>query len=162
MEMLFIILVVVILSLLVSVYTGYMEEQNCIKEEVENDYNDIIRHSKLVPKVLQWVSTLNDRFEAFVNSKEYQTIKPYDKFALKPPTRYLFSAFIVVDKNKNLKLTVNFEPSVHDGGRTDKYLKYCVGYNHGLKEFIKDCEKKVMADKLEKERIKNVENVINK
>ena len=158
----FVIITVIILAILVHVYDDYEKEMDRIKREVETDYKQIVRYCKLEPKTLQWLTTLNDRFEAFIKSKEYQTIKPYDKFALKPPTKYTFLAFMVVDKDKNLKLAVNFEPSAHDGGRTDKYLRYCVGYNNGLKEFIKDCEKKVMADKLEKERIKNVENVINK
>lgn len=156
------IITVVVLAILIHIYDEYETEMDNIKREVKMDYKNVVRYCKLDPKVLQWLSTLNDRFETFINSKEYQTVKPYDKFVLKVPTSYTFLAFMVIDKDKNLKLTVNFEPSVHDEGRTNKYLKYCVGYNNGLKEFIADCKKEVMEENLEKKRIKNAENVINK
>ena len=162
MTLFFIIMGVVLLVAVVHIYDDYETELQNVKSEVKNDYKNVVRYCKADPKILQWVTTLPDRFEDFVNSKEYQTVKPYDKFALKPPTKYRFVAFMVVDKNKNLKLTVNFEPSTHDEGRTDKYLKYCIGYKNGLEEFIKDCEKQVMDDHLERRRIKTVENIINK
>lgn len=99
-----------------------------------------------------------------MRSNEYQVRKPYDKFRLKITTkRYCgLIAFIAVDKNLNLKFVVSFEPSAYDGGKTDLYLKYCIGYGKEIDDFIKKCNDTVMKYNLENKRIRTVEDIINK
>jgi hypothetical protein len=159
------ILVVVIFAILINTYSYYEEEKDDIKKMVEHDYNQLIRYCKRDENVLNWVTTLNHRIEAFMKSVEYPVRKPYDKFKLNIPTKKHYSgliAFIVIDKYLNPKFVVDFEPSIHDGGRSEKYLKYSLGYGKEIDDFIKKCESAVMNENLEKKRINTVENIINK
>ena len=149
---------------IMSIYSCHEEQKDEAKGEVLRDYNKLIKNCKYDPITLNWVNSLNNRFENFMGSNEYQVRKPYDKFHLKiAAKRYCgLIAFIAVDKNLNLKFVVDFEPSAHDGGKTDLYLKYCIGYGKEIDDFIKKCESTVMNENLEKKRINTVENIINK
>lgn len=169
---LFIMLCIIGLSYgVIQIYDAIQMEKDTIKQSVNSDYNDLIRQCVRDHIVLNWVTTLESRFKKFIESDEYATTVPYDKFMLNIPHKahsYIgISAFIAVDKKRNLKLTINFEPSKYDEGRTDKYLKYCVGINsdgsdNGLSSFIEKCSKTVMTHDLEKKKIKTVEKLINK
>lgn len=154
----------IILVAITNIYDDYQQEMDKIKESVEYDYKQLIRYCKRDQNVLSWVTTLNRRIEAFMELDEYQVRKPYDKFKLTVPTKHYCGllAFIVIDKNLNPKLVVNFEPSQHDDGRSEKYLKYCLGYGKEIDDFVKKCESTVMNENLEKKRIKTVEDIINK
>ena len=147
-----------------SIYNVHEEEKDKVKREVLRDYNKLVEYCKYNPITLNWVTSINKRFEDFMRSNEYQVRKPYDKFRLKITTkRYCgLIAFIAVDKNLNLKFVVNFEPSAHDGGKTDLYLKYCIGYGKEIDDFIKKCNDTVMKYNLENKRIRTVEDIINK
>ena len=147
-----------------SIYNVHEEEKDKVKREVLRDYNKLVEYCKYNPITLNWVTSINKRFEDFMRSNEYQVRKPYDKFRLKIATkRYCgLIAFIAVDKNLNLKFVVNFEPSAHDGGKTDLYLKYCIGYGKEIDDFIKKCNDTVMKYNLENKRIRTVEDIINK
>lgn len=145
---------------IISIYSDHEEQKDEAKEEVLRDYNNLVRNCKHDPITLNWVTSLNKRFENFMQSNEYQVRKPYDKFQLKIHCGLI--AFIAVDKHRNLKFVVNFEPSAYDGGRTDLYLKYCIGYGKEIDDFIKKCEDTVMEYNLENKRIKTVETIINK
>mgnify|MGYP003436225402 CR=1 len=149
---------------IISIYSDHEEQKDKAKGEVLRDYNNLVRNCKHDPITLNWVTSLNKRFENFMQSNEYQVRKPYDKFKLKiAAKRYCgLIAFIAVDKHRNLKFVVNFEPSAHDGGRTDLYLKYCIGYGKEIDDFIKKCEDTVMEYNLENKRIKTAETIINK
>lgn len=149
---------------IMSIYSCHEEQKDEAKGEVLRDYNKLIRNCKYDPITLNWVTSLNKRFENFMRSNEYQVRKPYDKFQLKIASkRYCgLIAFITVDKNLNLKFVVDFEPSAHDGGKTDLYLKYCIGYGKEIDDFIKKCEDTVMNYNLENKRIRTVEDIINK
>ena len=155
---------IIVLWGIMSIYSDHEEEKDKAKKEVQRDYNKLVRNCKYDPITLNWVTSLNKRFENFMRSNEYQVRKPYDKFQLKiAAKRYCgLIAFIAVDKNLNLKFVVNFEPSAHDGGKTDLYLKYCIGYGKEMDDFIKKCESTVMEYNLENKRIKAVETIINK
>ena len=147
-----------------SIYNVHEEEKDKVKREVLRDYNKLVEYCKYNPITLNWVTSINKRFEDFMRSNEYQVRKPYDKFRLKIATkRYCgLSAFIPVDKNLNLKFVVNFEPSAYDGDKTDLYLKYCIGYGKEIDDFIKKCNDTVMKYNLENKRIRTVEDIINK
>ena len=155
----------VIFAILINAYSDCEEENDDIKKMVEHDYKQLIEYCKRDESVLNWVTTLNHRIEAFMKSVEYPVRKPYDKFKLNIPTKRHCSwlvAFIVIDKHLNPKFVVDFEPSIHDGGRSEKYLKYSLGYGKEIDDFIKKCESTVMNENLEKKRINTVENIINK
>ena len=145
-----------------SIYNDHEEEKD--KRKVLRDYNKLVENCKYDPITLNWVTSINKRFEDFMRSNEYQVRKPYDKFRLKIATkRYCgLIAFIAVDKNLNLKFVVNFEPSAYDGDKTDLYLKYCIGYGKEIDDFIKKCNGTVMKYNLENKRIRTVEDIINK
>lgn len=147
-----------------SIYGVYEEQKDKAKGEVLCDYNNLIENCKYDPITLNWVNSLNKRFENFMRSNEYQVRKPYDKFHLKIAAKGYCGliAFIAVDKNLNLKFVVNFEPSAYDGGKTDLYLKYCIGYGKEIDDFIKKCNDTVMNYNLENKRIRTVEDIINK
>lgn len=147
-----------------SIYNVHEEEKDKVKREVLRDYNKLVEYCKYNPITLNWVTSINKRFEDFMRSNEYQVRKPYDKFRLKIATkRYCgLSAFIAVDKNLNLKFVVSFEPSAYDGDKTDLYLKYCIGYGKEIDDFIKKCNDTVMKYNLENKRIRTVEDIINK
>ena len=147
-----------------SIYNVHEEEKDKVKREVLRDYNKLVEYCKYNPITLNWVTSINKRFEDFMRSNEYQVRKPYDKFRLKIATkRYCgLIAFIAVDKNLNLKFVVNFEPSAYDGDKTDLYLKYCIGYGKEIDDFIKKCNDTVMKYNLENKRIRTVEDIINK
>ena len=147
-----------------SIYNVHEEEKDKVKREVLRDYNKLVEYCKYNPITLNWVTSINKRFEDFMRSNEYQVRKPYDKFRLKITTkRYCgLIAFIAVDKNLNLKFVVNFEPSAYDGDKTDLYLKYCIGYGKEIDDFIKKCNDTVMKYNLENKRIRTVEDIINK
>ena len=153
-----------ILWCVVSIYNDYEGQKDKTKEEVLRDYNILIKRCKYDPITLNWVTSLNKRFENFMRSNEYQVRKPYDKFHLKIPAKGYCGliAFIAVDKKLNLKFVVDFEPSAHDDGKTDLYLKYCIGYGKEIDDFIKKCNDTVMNYNLENKRIRTVENIINK
>jgi hypothetical protein len=164
LQVFIILCVVIVLTAITEIYDDHQQEIDKIKGSVEHDYKQLIIYCKRDQNVLNWVTTLNRRIEAFMKLDEYQVRKPYDKFKLAIPSkRYcgLF-AFIVIDKNLNPKFVVNFEPSQHDGGRSEKYLKYCLGYGKEIDNFVKKCESTVMNENLEKKRIKTIENTINK
>ena len=163
--------VVVILFGIIQLYDDIQIEKNKTKQFVNSDYNYLIKQCVRDHIVLNWVTTLETRFKKFIESNEYATTVPYDKFMLNIPHRAHshigINAFIAVDKKRNLKLTINFEPSKYDEGRTDKYLKYCVGINsdgrdNGLSSFIEKCRKTVMMHDLEKKKKETVEKLINK
>lgn len=147
-----------------SIYNDHEEEKDKAKRKVLRDYNKLVENCKYDPITLNWVTSINKRFEDFMRSNEYQVRKPYDKFRLKIATkRYCgLIAFIAVDKNLNLKFVVNFEPSAYDGDKTDLYLKYCIGYGKEIDDFIKKCNDTVMKYNLENKRIRTVEGIINK
>lgn len=147
-----------------SIYNDHEEEKDKAKRKVLRDYNKLVENCKYDPITLNWVTSINKRFEDFMRSNEYQVRKPYDKFRLKIATkRYCgLIAFIAVDKNLNLKFVVNFEPSAYDGDKTDLYLKYCIGYGKEIDDFIKKCNGTVMKYNLENKRIRTVEDIINK
>ena len=147
-----------------SIYNDHEEEKDKAKRKVLRDYNKLVENCKYDPITLNWVTSINKRFEDFMRSNEYQVRKPYDKFRLKIATkRYCgLIAFIAVDKNLNLKFVVNFEPSAYDGDKTDLYLKYCSGYGKEIDDFIKKCNGTVMKYNLENKRIRTVEDIINK
>ena len=147
-----------------SIYNDHEEEKDKAKRKVLRDYNKLVENCKYDPITLNWVTSINKRFEDFMRSNEYQVRKPYDKFRLKIATkRYCgLIAFIAVDKNLNLKFVVNFEPSAYDGDKTDLYLKYCIGYGKEIDDFIKKCNGTVMKYNLENKRIRTVEEIINK
>ena len=149
---------------IMSIYSDYEEQKDNTKREVLRDYNLLIKRCKCDPITLNWVTSLNKRFENFMRSNEYQVRKPYDKFQLKIAAKGYCGliAFIAVDKKLNLKFVVDFEPSAHDGGKTDLYLKYCIGYGKEIDDFIKKCEDTVMNYNLENKRIRTVEDIINK
>ena len=154
-----------ILAIIINTYSCCEAEKDDIKKMVEHDYNHLIRYCKHDEGVLNWVTTLNHRIESFMKSAEYQVRKPYDKFKLNIPTKRYYSgliAFIVIDKHLNPKFVVDFEPSINDDGRSEKYLKYSLGYGKEIDDFIKKCESTVMNENLEKKRINTVENIINK
>lgn len=168
---LFIVLSIVLLYAVIQLYDGIQIEQNKIKQSVNSDYNNLVRLCVIDHIVLNWVTTLESRFKKFIESNEYATTVPYDKFMLNIPhethSYIVINAFIAVDKKRNLKLIINFMPSKYDEGRTDKYLKYCVGINsdgsdNGLSSFIEKCKKTVMMHELEKKKIETVEKLINK
>ena len=159
------ILVVVIFAILINTYSSCEAEEDDVKKMVEHDYKQLIEYCKRDESVLNWVTTLNHRIEACMKSVEYPERKPYDKFKLNIPTKKHYSgliAFIVIDKHLNPKFVVDFEPSIHDGGRSEKYLKYSLGYGKEIDDFIKKCESTIMNENLEKKRINTVENIINK
>ena len=147
-----------------SIYNDHEEEKDKAKRKVLRDYNKLVENCKYDPITLNWVNSINKRFEDFMRSNEYQVRKPYDKFHLKIAAKIHCGliAFIAVDKNLNLKFVVNFEPSAHDGGKTDLYLKYCIGYGKEIDDFIKKCNDTVMKYNLENKRIRTVEDIINK
>ena len=147
-----------------SIYNDHEEEKDKAKRKVLRDYNKLVENCKYDPITLNWVNSINKRFEDFMRSNEYQVRKPYDKFRPKIATkRYCgLIAFIVVDKNLNLKFVVSFEPSAYDGGKTDLYLKYCIGYGKEIDDFIKKCNDTVMEYNLENKKIRTVEDIINK
>ena len=147
-----------------SIYNVHEEARDKVKREVLRDYNKLVEYCKYNPITLNWVTSINKRFEDFMRSNEYQVRKPYDKFRLKITTkRYCgLIAFIAVDKNLNLKFVVSFEPSAYDGDKTDLYLKYCIGYGKEIDDFIKKCNDTVMKYNLENKRIRTVEDIINK
>ena len=147
-----------------SIYNDHEEEKDKAKRKVLRDYNKLVENCKYDPITLNWVTSINKRFEDFMRSNEYQVRKPYDKFRLKIATkRYCgLIAFIAVDKNLNLKFVVNFEPSAYDGDKTDLYLKYCIGYGKEIDDFIKKCNGTIMKYNLENKRIRTVEDIINK
>ena len=147
-----------------SIYNDHEEEKDKAKRKVLRDYNKLVEYCKYNPITLNWVTSINKRFEDFMRSNEYQVRKPYDKFRLKITTkRYCgLIAFIAVDKNLNLKFVVSFEPSAYDGDKTDLYLKYCIGYGKEIDDFIKKCNDTVMKYNLENKRIRTVEDIINK
>ena len=148
----------------ISMYNINEEEKDKAKRKVLRDYNKLVENCKYDPITLNWVNSINKRFEDFMRSNEYQVRKPYDKFRLKITTkRYCgLIAFIAVDKNLNLKFVVSFEPSAYDGDKTDLYLKYCIGYGKEIDDFIKKCNDTVMKYNLENKRIRTVEDIINK
>lgn len=171
MELFIVLSVIVLLYAVVQLYDDAQTDKNEIKQSVNSDYNNLVRLCVRDHIVLNWVTTLESRFKKFIESDEYATTVPYDKFRLNIPHKtysYIdISAFIAVDKKRNLKLTIDFEPSKYDEGRTDKYLKYCVGINsdgsdNGLSSFIEKCSKTVMTHNLEKKKKETVENLINK
>lgn len=171
MELFIVLSVIVLLYAVVQLYNDAQTDKNEIKQSVNSDYNNLVRLCVRDHIVLNWVTTLESRFKNFIESNEYATTVPYDKFMLNIPHKahsYIgIKAFIAVDKKRNLKLTIDFEPSKYDEGRTDKYLKYCVGINsdgsdNGLSSFIEKCSKTVMTHNLEKKKIETVENLINK
>ena len=147
-----------------SIYNDHEEEKDKAKRKVLRDYNKLVENCKYDPITLNWVNSINKRFEDFMRSNEYQVRKPYDKFHLKIAAKIHCGliAFIAVDKNLNLKFVVNFEPSAHDVGKTDLYLKYCIGYGKEIDDFIKKCNDTVMKYNLENKRIRTVEDIINK
>ena len=149
---------------IMSIYSDYEEQKDNTKREVLRDYNLLIKRCKCDPITLNWVTSLNKRFENFMRSNEYQVRKPYDKFQLKIAAKGYCGliAFIAVDKKLNLKFVVDFEPSAYDDGKTDLYLKYCIGYGKEIDDFIKKCEDTVMNYNLENKRIRTVEDIINK
>lgn len=155
---------VAILCGVMSMYSAHEEQKDKSKGEVLRDYNYLIKNCKYDPITLNWVNSLNKRFESFMRSNEYQVRKPYDKFHLKIAAKGYCGliAFIAVDKNLNLKFVVNFEPSAYDGGKTDLYLRYCIGYGKEIDDFIKKCNDTVMNYNLENKRIRTVEDIINK
>jgi len=172
MELFIVLIVIVLLYAVVQLYDDAQTDKNEIKQSVNLDYNNLVRLCVRDHIVLNWVTTLESRFKNFIESNEYATTVPYDKFMLNIPHKahtYIggIKAFIAVDKKRNLKLTIDFEPSKYDEGRSDKYLKYCVGINsdgsdNGLSSFIEKCSKTVMTHNLEKKKIETVENLINK
>lgn len=147
-----------------SIYNDHEEEKDKAKREVLRDYNKLVENCKYDPITLNWVNSINKRFEDFMRSNEYQVRKPYDKFHLKIAAKIHCGliAFIAVDKNLNLKFVVRFEPSAYDGDKTDLYLKYCIGYGKEIDDFIKKCNDTVMKYNLENKRIRTVEDIINK
>lgn len=161
--------IIVIFYGIMQVYDDIQQEKDKIKRSVNSDYELLVKLCVKDHIVLNWVTTLESKFKKFIESDEYATIVPYDKFMLNIPHKVhpYFDAFIAVDEKRNLKLTINFEPSKYDEGRTDKYLEYCVGINsdgsdNGLSSFIEKCRKTVMMHELEKKKIETVENLINK
>ncbi len=146
------------------VYSDYEEQKDKAKQEVLRGYNKLVENCKYDPITLNWVTSINKRFEDFMRSNEYQVRKPYDKFHLKIAAKIHCGliAFIAVDKNLNLKFVVSFEPSAYDGDKTDLYLKYCIGYGKEIDDFIKKCNDTVMKYNLENKRIRTVEDIINK
>lgn len=155
---------VLILLGITSIYSDHEEQKDKAKEKVLRGYNELVENCIYDPITLNWVNSLNKRFEKFMRSNEYQVRKPYDKFHLKIAAKIHCGliAFIVVDKNLNLKFVVNFEPSAYDGGKTDLCLKYCIGYGKEIDDFIKKCNDTVMKYNLENKRIRTVEDIINK
>ena len=155
---------VLILLGITSIYSDHEEQKDKAKEKVLRGYNELVENCIYDPITLNWVNSLNKRFEKFMRSNEYQVRKPYDKFHLKIAAKIHCGliAFIAVDKNLNLKFVVNFEPSAHDGGKTDLCLKYCIGYGKEIDDFIKKCNDTVMKYNLENKRIRTVEDIINK
>ena len=155
---------VLILLGITSVYSDHEEQKDKAKEKVLRGYNELVENCIYDPITLNWVNSLNKRFEKFMRSNEYQVRKPYDKFHLKIAAKIHCGliAFIVVDKNLNLKFVVNFEPSAYDGGKTDLCLKYCIGYGKEIDDFIKKCNDTVMKYNLDNKRIRTVEDIINK
>jgi len=147
-----------------SIYSDHEEQNDKVKEEVQRDYNKLVKNCKHDPITLNWINSLNKRFENFMRSNEYKVRKPYDKFHLKIAAKGYCGliAFIAVDKHRNLKFVVDFEPSAHDSGKTDLYLKYCIGYGKEIDDFIKKCNDTVMNYNLENKRIRTVEDIINK
>jgi len=147
-----------------SIYSDHEEQEDKAKGEVLRDYNMLIKRCKYDPITLNWVTTLNKRFEDFMRSNEYQVRKPYDKFRLKiAAKRYCgLVAFIAVDKNLNLKFVVDYEPSAYNSSETDLYLRHCIGYGVEIDDFIKKCKDTVMNYNLENKRIRTVEDIINK
>ena len=168
----FIALIVIVLAYaVIQLYDDVQTDKDEIKQSVKLDYDGLVSLCVRDHIVLNWVTTLESRFKKFIESDEYATTVPYDKFMLNIPHKthsYIgMNAFIAVDKKRNLKLTINFEPSKYDEGRTDKYLKYCVGINsdgsdNGLSSFIEKCSKTVMMHDLGKKKIKTIEKLINK
>ena len=152
------------LGMVSEVYNNYSEEKDAIKHSVENDYKKLIRCCRIEQNVLGWLATINSRIESFMESDEYKVRKPYDKFKLTIPSkRYAWLVtFIVIDKNLTPKFVVNFEPSEHDGGRSEEYLKHSLSYGKEIDDFVKKCQNTIMNEKLEKKRIKTIENIINK
>ena len=155
---------ILILCGVMSIYNDHEEQKDEAKGEVLRDYDKLIRKCKYDPITLSWVNSLNNRFEKFIESNEYQIRKPYDKFELKIAAKKYCGliAFIAVDKHRNLKFVVDFEPSAYDSGKTDLYLKYCIGYGKEIDDFIKKCNDAVMNYNLENKRIRTIENIINK
>lgn len=171
MELFIVLSIIVLAYVVIQSYDDAQTDKDKIKQSVTLDYDWLIRQCVRDHIVLNWVTTLESRFKKFIESDEYATTVPYDKFMLNIPHRAHshigINAFIAVDKKRNLKLTINFEPSKYDEGRTDKYLRYCVGINsdgsdNGLSSFIEKCSKTVMTHDLEKKKIETVEKLINK
>ena len=100
---------ILILWGVVTVYSDHEEEKDEAKHEVFCDYNMLIRNCKYDPITLNWVNSLNKRFENFMRSNEYQVRKPYDKFQLKIAAKGYCGliAFIAVDKKLNLKFVLS-------------------------------------------------------
>lgn len=158
MEVIIAIVLIILLSSSMFIYSEITESNEYAKEEVYSDYEKLIEQCKKDPSTLNWVKSLNERFERFIGTIEYHTRKPYDEFKFRIPTTKYFGnlVYIVVDKNLDLKFVVNFNTA-----NKDKYLKYAIGYKDGLDEFIKDCSNKVMEHNLEEKKVEAVEKVIN-
>jgi hypothetical protein len=170
MELFIALIVIVLVYALKQSYDEFQTDEDKIKQSVNLDYNYLVNQCVRDHIVLNWLTTLESRFKKFIESDEYATTVPYDKFMLNIPHKthsYIaIRAFITVDKKRNLKLTISFGSSGYDEGRSDKYLKYCVGINsdgsdNGLSSFIEKCSKTVMAHDLEKKKKETVEKLIN-
>ena len=60
------ILVVVIFAILINTYSSCEAEEDDVKKMVEHDYKQLIEYCKRDESVLNWVTTLNHRIEAFM------------------------------------------------------------------------------------------------
>ena len=154
----------IFLLCLIRCWIYFSDKEQEMKETVARDYNMLLNACRNDKSALMWLSTLESRFENYINSSSYQLRKPCDKFRLSIPfSRSLNNrllVLVVVDKKLDLKLVVDYDISKNDY-RADKYLKYCIGYNCGLKEFIQKCQKTILSENIEEKRIKSIETLLN-
>lgn len=157
--------VLIILLMVYEIISESQEREYEIKSDVNLSFDNLYLLFKRNPNDLNWLCTLNERFEAFIQSKEYETIKPYEVFSLTLPSLKYYNLtvkpYIVVDKKLNLKFAVNYHKD-STVKYIDTFLKYCPTYGKELDEFINNINNKIMNESLQKQRIKTIENIINK
>lgn len=138
----------------------------------DSNYEDLVEECKKDQVTLKWVFTLDKKFKKFIESKDYVSSAPYEEFEFDVPTEKgrirRIRAQIIIDKKRNLKLSINNHGLPKDMGIVyfDKYLSNCVGLNNdgsdnGLTEFINSCKKAAFDDGIVKVRKENIEKLIN-
>lgn len=139
------------------------EKKKACQEKINMYKKRLIDECKSHQDTLNYVAKLQERIIKVIRTNEFQMLEPYEIFEV--PSFHTFQSFyLIIDKNRNVKLSIGLNPIEHykDNKKLiDYYLKLSYDAND-LHDLINECSINALYKQLKDKQTDKINDIIKK